>query len=173
MKTSILAVDEARVVCASALGLRPAASPPAGRAAPRAFMFELVHLQDTVHIPPSEFGTPLLKAITDALAEKFSNKVLPGIGLCVTTYDILHIGESQLYPGNGSHHTAVEFRLVVFRPPILCPWSIILRFCYGRDFTYYHEKSCKFRILHYYKAYRVYEYYYFTYRFASRYRLYY
>ena len=79
-------------------------------------MFELVHLQDTVHIPPSEFGTPLLKAITDALAEKFSNKVLPGIGLCVTTYDILHIGESQLYPGNGSHHTAVEFRLVVFRP---------------------------------------------------------
>lgn len=79
-------------------------------------MFELVRLQDTVHIPPSEFGTPLLKAINDALAEKFSNKVLPGIGLCVATYDILHIGESQLYPGNGSHHTAVEFRLVVFRP---------------------------------------------------------
>ena len=81
-------------------------------------VFELVHLQDTVHITPSEFSKPLLTAIRDALAEKYPNKVVPGLGLCVTLHDILHVGESQLYPGSGSHHTVVEFRLVVFRPYI-------------------------------------------------------
>ena len=33
-------------------------------------MFELVHLQDTVHIPPSEFGTPLLKAMQLVCAQR-------------------------------------------------------------------------------------------------------
>ena len=81
-------------------------------------MFELVRLHDVVHIQPHEFAKPLLKAISDALCEKYPNKVVPDLGLCITLYDILHVGESQLYPGSGAHHTAVEFRLIVFRPYI-------------------------------------------------------
>jgi DNA-directed RNA polymerase III subunit RPC8 len=69
-----------------------------------------------VHIAPSEFGKKLLTTITDALSEKYPNKVVPNVGLCVALYDVTHVGESQLYPGNAAHHTTVEFRLVIFRP---------------------------------------------------------
>jgi DNA-directed RNA polymerase III subunit RPC8 len=84
----------------------------------RVAMFELAKLHDTVHIQPSEFAKPILSAVTDALSEKYPNKVVPGLGLCVTLHDILHVGESQLYPGSAAHHTAVEFRVVVFRPHV-------------------------------------------------------
>ena len=79
-------------------------------------MFELARLKDTVTIAPSEFGKPLLTAVTDALSEKYPNKVVPGLGLCVTLHDILHVGEAHLYASNASMHLPVEFRLVMFRP---------------------------------------------------------
>ena len=79
-------------------------------------MFELARMRDTVHIAPAEFGKPLVSAVNDALNEKYPNKVVLGLGLCVTVLDILKIGESQLYPGSGAQHTSVDFRLVVFRP---------------------------------------------------------
>ena len=79
-------------------------------------MFEIARLQDTVHIQPAEFRVPPLTAITDALSEKYPNKVVPGLGLCIALYDITAVGESQLYPGSAAHHTFVEFRLVIFRP---------------------------------------------------------
>lgn len=75
-------------------------------------------LSDVIHIAPSEFGKPLLTTIKDALSEKYPNKVVPHLGLCVAVYDVTHIGESQLYPGNASHHTTVEFRLVIFKPAV-------------------------------------------------------
>lgn len=69
-----------------------------------------------VHIAPPEFGKPFLTAIMDALSEKYPNKVVLNLGLCVAIYDVIHVGESQIYPGNASHHTTVEFRLVIFKP---------------------------------------------------------
>ena len=82
----------------------------------RTGMFELARLTDTVHITPNDFAKPLVAAISDALFEKFANKVVPSLGLCITLHDILHVGEAMLYPGNGSQHIVVEFRFVVFRP---------------------------------------------------------
>ena len=79
-------------------------------------MRRLARLKDTIHIAPSEFGKPLLTAVTDALSAKYPNKVLPGLGLCIALHDILHVGESHLHPGNAAQHTAVEFHLVIFKP---------------------------------------------------------
>lgn len=41
---------------------------------------------------------------------------MPGVGLCVCLYDIVRIGDSRIYAGDGSAHTNVVFRLVVFAP---------------------------------------------------------
>lgn len=79
-------------------------------------MFEIARLRDTVHIQPAEFGKPLLTVVRDALSDKYPNKVVPGLGLCIAIYDVCEVGESQLYPGSAEHHTLVEFRLVIFRP---------------------------------------------------------
>ena len=79
-------------------------------------MFEVVRLEDTVHIPPSEFGKPILEAATEELNAKYPNKVIIDLGLCIALHDIIRIGESQLYQGSAHQHALVEFRLVVFRP---------------------------------------------------------
>ena len=80
------------------------------------FAIRLARLKDTVHIAPSEFGKSTLQAVTHALCEKYPNKVVPGLGLCIALHDILHIGESQLYPGSAAQHISVEFRIVMFHP---------------------------------------------------------
>jgi len=38
------------------------------------------------------------------------------VGLCLLLYDILKIEDSFIFPGDGSSHTKVSFRFVVFRP---------------------------------------------------------
>ena len=42
--------------------------------------------------------------------------MIADVGLCIALHDILSIGEAHLFQGNAAQHTAVEFRLVVFRP---------------------------------------------------------
>ena len=56
------------------------------------------------------------EAITAALNEKYPNRVVPQLGLCIALYDVVAVGEAQIHPGSAAHHTHVEFRLVVFRP---------------------------------------------------------
>lgn len=41
---------------------------------------------------------------------------MPNVGLCVILYDLLEIGDSFIFPGEGAHHTKVKYRFVVFRP---------------------------------------------------------
>jgi DNA-directed RNA polymerase III subunit RPC8 len=42
--------------------------------------------------------------------------VLLNVGLCITFYDFVSIGEPYLYPSEGSALTLVKFRMIVFRP---------------------------------------------------------
>ena len=54
--------------------------------------------------------------LTDEINRKLANRVLLNVGLCLSLYDILEVGESFLHPGDGSCHTKVKFRMLVFRP---------------------------------------------------------
>lgn len=45
-------------------------------------------------------------------------QVVLNVGLCLALFDIKHIGDSHLFPGDGSSHTEVLFRFIVFRPII-------------------------------------------------------
>jgi len=98
---------------------RPRSTPRTRRDVPRrahAMPFNLSRLSDTVQIQPRDFGKDLLEAITAALNEKYPNRVVPQLGLCIALYDVVAVGEAQIHPGSAAHHTHVEFRLVVFRP---------------------------------------------------------
>lgn len=47
---------------------------------------------------------------------KYANRVLLHVGLCITFYDFISIGDPYLYPSEGSAIQIVRFRMVVFRP---------------------------------------------------------
>ncbi|XP_060573269.1 DNA-directed RNA polymerase III subunit RPC8-like [Ruditapes philippinarum] len=79
-------------------------------------MFVLVEMKDTVRIQPWLFKLDPNEAIINELNKKFANKVVHNVGLCIALWDIQKMEESFIFPGDGAHHTIVQFRYVVFRP---------------------------------------------------------
>ncbi|KAF4519844.1 hypothetical protein B566_EDAN006858 [Ephemera danica] len=79
-------------------------------------MYVLKKLSSVVRITPDSFNVPKKDAITSELNKKLANKVLHNVGLCVSLYDILSIGDSYIIPGDGSSNMKVTFRYIVFRP---------------------------------------------------------
>lgn len=79
-------------------------------------MYILAEMKDVVHVKPWYFDQDLLNVIEDELNKKFANKIIYQLGLCVALFDIKEIGNSSVLPGDGSSHTKVSFRYVIFRP---------------------------------------------------------
>lgn len=79
-------------------------------------MYVLTEMRDIVHVKPWQFDQDLRVVIEDELNKKYANKVIYELGLCIALFDILKIEDSYVFPGDGSSHTRVTFRYVVFRP---------------------------------------------------------
>lgn len=92
-------------------------------------MFILTRLSDTVKLLPSTEYNHI--ALTQWLNAKYSNKVLHKVGLCISVYDILSVGDGALKYGDGCVYIKsslpplhfklyingiAEFRMMVFRP---------------------------------------------------------
>jgi len=78
-------------------------------------MFLLSKIQDVIKIKAALFGDEL-SAINQAITLKYVNKVLKNVGLIISLYDILSIGDRHVYPGDDGAHIDVVFRLIVFKP---------------------------------------------------------
>lgn len=89
--------------------------------------------QDTVAIPPSNFGAPVEDALVAEINKKYANRVLHDIGLCIAVFDLSQAGEGKVRYGDGClwytgeflssrkkkslmRLPLVVFRMVVFRP---------------------------------------------------------
>lgn len=79
-------------------------------------MFILSKINDLVRISPDQFHRDTASAVTHQLNNKFANKVIPHVGLCITIYDLLEVDEGQLKPGDGASYIYVTFRALVFKP---------------------------------------------------------
>jgi DNA-directed RNA polymerase III subunit RPC8 len=79
-------------------------------------MYVLVEMRDIVHVKPWQFDQDLRLIVEEELNKKYANKVIYEVGLCIALFDILKIEDSYVFPGDGSSHTRVTFRFVVFRP---------------------------------------------------------
>lgn len=63
-----------------------------------------------------DLGKPTSQAITEVLERTFIDRVVRNVGLVVTLYDVLGIGEGALYHSDGGVHYKVSFRVVAFCP---------------------------------------------------------
>ena len=79
-------------------------------------MFVLVKISDVIKISPDLFGLPHEKVLTEEIDRKYANKVVADVGLCITLYDFISIGDAVIHPCHGASHTEVEFRMIAFRP---------------------------------------------------------
>ncbi|KAF2874886.1 DNA-directed RNA polymeras-like protein III 25 kDa polypeptide [Massariosphaeria phaeospora] len=79
-------------------------------------MFILTTIQDLIQIAPQEFDKPSAQALKDAINEKYANKVIQNIGLCICLWDLLEASDGLIGHGTGKVNVNAEFRLAVFRP---------------------------------------------------------
>ncbi|KAG0151265.1 hypothetical protein CROQUDRAFT_36996 [Cronartium quercuum f. sp. fusiforme G11] len=79
-------------------------------------MFVLTHLKDTIRVLARDFGHDRAEVIEREINRKYTNKVLPDVGLCLSVFNILHASEGKVLYGDGCLYHLVEFTLAVFRP---------------------------------------------------------
>lgn len=82
-------------------------------------MFVLITLKETVKIPPLKLHLSLNDCIRDELNDQLANKVIVNVGLCITLYDITHVGQSFLHQGDASSHTDGKCLHVMFHALIV------------------------------------------------------
>ena len=79
-------------------------------------MFILTKFQDLVQVPPHEFYKNDAQSIEDKINEKYANKIVQKVGLCISMYDLLKASDGMIGFGTGNMNINVEFRMIVFRP---------------------------------------------------------
>ncbi|GLI80606.1 DNA-directed RNA polymerase III complex subunit Rpc25 [Penicillium ochrochloron] len=79
-------------------------------------MFILTTISDLIQIAPEDFSKLSAVAIEDNINEKYANKVIQKIGLCVSFYDLLESSDGLIGHGTGLVNVNVKFRMIVFRP---------------------------------------------------------
>jgi len=86
-------------------------------------MFTLALIHDDIPIHPADFGGDFGVELKRQIQNKYVDRVVPSIGLCVAFYDFVDIKEAHVYPGDGKKscgeaYCKVEFHLVVFSPSL-------------------------------------------------------
>ncbi|ETV88845.1 hypothetical protein, variant [Aphanomyces astaci] len=79
-------------------------------------MFVLCRVADVIQVAPELFSSDYSSVLIEEIDRKYANKVVADVGLCITHYDFIEIGDAYIHPSDGTSHTDVIFRMVVFRP---------------------------------------------------------
>lgn len=70
-------------------------------------MFVLVRMKDAIPIPASELDKPRVLAVTNQIEEKYCNRVLTDVGLCICTHEISELGDGLMYLSDSSVHVSL------------------------------------------------------------------
>jgi len=81
-------------------------------------MFKLVTLEDTIRIPPEEFGKPIEKVGYEQLKMKYEGMIDGELGYIVAVIDIDVKPIGKIMPGDGATYHKVQFSLLTFYPKI-------------------------------------------------------
>ena len=82
-------------------------------------MFVLVLLKDTLRIATedvTQLQSDVLQRIRFELHDKYCNKVIPDLGLCIVVHSIIAYDEPQLFHTDPCPYVRCTFRLVVWQP---------------------------------------------------------
>ncbi|HDJ04934.1 MAG TPA: DNA-directed RNA polymerase [Candidatus Bathyarchaeota archaeon] len=81
-------------------------------------MFNIVRLEDTIRIPPGDFGRPLEEVGYEQLKMKYEGIVDEEIGYVIAVIDLKVSPVGKILPGDGATHHKVVFSLLTFQPKI-------------------------------------------------------
>jgi DNA-directed RNA polymerase III subunit RPC8 len=68
-------------------------------------MFILTRISDVIPVPPELFDADYSEVLIEEIDRKYANKVIADVGLCITVYDFVNIGDAFIYPADGTSHS--------------------------------------------------------------------
>ncbi len=81
-------------------------------------MYTLVKLNDTVRVPPEQFGEDLNDAINNIVQKTFEGTIRKKHGLIVAVDSINTLGNGIIIHGDGGMYQKVEFEALTFNPTL-------------------------------------------------------
>jgi DNA-directed RNA polymerase subunit E' len=81
-------------------------------------MYTLVKLNDTVRVPPEQFGEDLNDAINNIVQKTFEGTIRKKHGLIVAVDSINTLGDGIIIHGDGGMYQKVEFEALTFNPTL-------------------------------------------------------
>jgi DNA-directed RNA polymerase subunit E' len=81
-------------------------------------VFKLVTLDDTIRIPPEEFGKPIETVGYEQLKMRYEGMVDEELGYVVAVINIKVAPVGKIIPGDGATYHKAEFSLLTFYPKI-------------------------------------------------------
>lgn len=81
-------------------------------------MFVLAKFKDIIRVSACNLGQTIEEVLADELNKRFANKVVLNVGLVICLNDIVEVGESYIYCGDGAIHTRCVYQMIVFRPQV-------------------------------------------------------
>jgi DNA-directed RNA polymerase subunit E' len=81
-------------------------------------MFKLVTLQDTIRIPPEDFGNPLKAVGHQRVKARYEGLIDEELGYVIAVTDVKVSPVGKIIPGDGAAYHKVNFSLLTFRPKI-------------------------------------------------------
>ena len=79
-------------------------------------MYYLVRLEDTVRVPPEQFGDDLGNVVKRIVQQQFEGSLRRKHGVIVAVDDIKSLGEGIVIHGDGGMYQKVDFEALIFRP---------------------------------------------------------
>ena len=72
-------------------------------------MFTLVKMKDAIPIPADKLDKPRAVAVSHQIEDKYCNRVLLEVGLCVCLHELTELGDGLIYQSDASVHVRAEF----------------------------------------------------------------
>jgi len=72
-------------------------------------MFTLVKMKDAIPIPADQLDKPRAVAVLHQIEDKYCNRVLLEVGLCVCLHELTELGDGLIYQSDASVHVRAEF----------------------------------------------------------------
>ncbi len=79
-------------------------------------MYKILTIKDKIRVPPSKFNLDLNEAVKSSLVDKWEGLIDKTLGVTLSVIDVGNIGEGKIFPGDGSIHYPIDFKLLVYYP---------------------------------------------------------
>lgn len=81
-------------------------------------MYMLHTVEDTVRVPPSEFGDNMSKNMLNLVRKEYEGILDEDLGIVVTVTGVTDIGEGKIVPGDAAAYYTAKLHMLMYKPQI-------------------------------------------------------